>query len=116
MQCHDLLTASYGGLQVMIKSLRSLGITIEDNGDDSVIVHGSEARFTVFNRKVNGKQEDQSLFFANAGTASRFMTSAMTLLPPNSAVILDGNARMRERPIGKGQAMFVFHLNVWLWF
>jgi 3-phosphoshikimate 1-carboxyvinyltransferase len=38
------------------------------------------------------------LFIGNAGTAARFLTALLTL--GNGEYILDGDARMRERPIG----------------
>ncbi len=38
------------------------------------------------------------LFIGNAGTAARFLTAFLTL--GNGNYILDGDARMRERPIG----------------
>jgi 3-phosphoshikimate 1-carboxyvinyltransferase len=38
----------------------------------------------------------------NAGTATRFLTAAAILAPPDSGgIIIDGDARMRERPIGE---------------
>ncbi|HMN40082.1 MAG TPA: 3-phosphoshikimate 1-carboxyvinyltransferase [Phycisphaerales bacterium] len=35
----------------------------------------------------------------NAGTATRFLTAAAILSPPGTSVVIDGDARMRERPI-----------------
>ncbi len=38
----------------------------------------------------------------NAGTATRFLTAAAILAPPDSGgIIIDGDTRMRERPIGE---------------
>ncbi|MEW6402869.1 MAG: 3-phosphoshikimate 1-carboxyvinyltransferase [Chloroflexota bacterium] len=41
---------------------------------------------------------EASLFIGNAGTAARFLSAFLTL--GNGEFILDGDARMRERPIG----------------
>lgn len=46
------------------------------------------------------------LDLGNAGTATRFLAAAALLSPVPVPVTLDGNARMRERPIGElGQAL-----------
>ncbi len=37
----------------------------------------------------------------NAGTATRFLTAAAMLAPAGTSVVIDGDARMRERPIGE---------------
>jgi 3-phosphoshikimate 1-carboxyvinyltransferase len=42
--------------------------------------------------------EKAELFIGNAGTAARFLTAFLTL--GHGEYVLDGNARMRERPIG----------------
>jgi 3-phosphoshikimate 1-carboxyvinyltransferase len=46
--------------------------------------------------RIPAKQAE--LFIGNAGTAARFLTAFLTL--GNGEYILDGDARMRERPIG----------------
>ncbi len=42
-------------------------------------------------------QPAQPLYVGNSGTSARFLTAAATLAP--GPVVIDGNARMRERPI-----------------
>lgn len=44
----------------------------------------------------------EELYLGNAGTASRFLTTAVSLAKPSSAdsTVLTGNARMQERPQG----------------
>lgn len=52
--------------------------------------------------------ESVRLDLHNAGTATRFLTAAAILAPPSSAgVIIDGNARMRERPIAELASMLL---------
>lgn len=47
-------------------------------------------------------KEPITLDLGNAGTATRFLAAAAMLASPGSAgIIIDGNARMRERPIGE---------------
>ena len=45
---------------------------------------------------------DQDIYLANAGTASRFLTTVSTLSKPSKHAfsILTGNSRMKKRPIG----------------
>ncbi|CAI5715166.1 unnamed protein product [Peronospora destructor] len=45
--------------------------------------------------------DGEEIFLSNAGTAARFLTSAMTLASSerNGAVVITGNDRMKERPI-----------------
>ncbi|KAL7267978.1 3-dehydroquinate dehydratase (3-dehydroquinase) [Rhizina undulata] len=57
---------------------------------------------------VNGNGGDlhacgEQLYLGNAGTAARFLTTVATLVAPTSehkSVVLTGNARMKQRPIG----------------
>lgn len=56
---------------------------------------------------VNGKggkleASKEPLYLGNAGTASRFLTSVVSLATPSSvsSTVLTGNARMQQRPIG----------------
>ena len=77
--------------QVMLDSLRELGIAFEwVDGLKKLRVHGCEGKL---------KLPKKSLFLNNAGTASRFLTSLVCLVP-NGEIVLTGNARMQERPIG----------------
>lgn len=73
---------------MMIGALRALGVKIEQDGDH-VIVHGCAGKFPVKNA---------DLFLGNAGTALRPLAS--TLAFSGGQYVLDGVARMRQRPIG----------------
>ncbi len=83
--------------QVMIDALQALGITIDIQKDDdsasscnSIEVVGCGGRFP------NGA----TLQLKNAGTAVRFLTAAVAACG-TQPVLLDGNERMRQRPIGE---------------
>jgi len=77
--------------QVMIESLKRLGFKLEVNeAAAQIVVHGE-----------GGKIPNQSsdLYCGNSGTSTRFLT-AMTSVG-RGIYVLDGNARMRQRPIGQ---------------
>ena len=74
--------------EAMMMSLRALGVAITPAGETNLAVVGSAGRFAPF---------DGTLNCVNAGTATRFLTAAMSIVPGTQ--IVDGNARMRERPI-----------------
>eukprot|EP00045_Choanoeca_perplexa_P015942 m.207861 g.207861 ORF g.207861 m.207861 type:complete len:1320 (+) comp17124_c0_seq5:4748-8707(+) len=79
--------------KVMIAALRQLGvprIDFEDHGH-TLVIQGAGGKLT--------PAGDQPLFLANAGTAARFLTTACTLTTTGSSIV-DGVARMHERPIG----------------
>src|SRR5437660_2271234 len=77
--------------QVMIESLRRLGFKLEaDAGTAQIIVHGDGGKIP------NGEAD---LYCGNSGTSTRFLT-AMTSVG-RGKYVLDGNARMRQRPIGQ---------------
>jgi 3-phosphoshikimate 1-carboxyvinyltransferase len=72
------------------KALQTLGFDLqldEANGEMSVTGLGG-----------NIPAKKVELFIGNAGTAARFLTAFLTLA--NGEYILDGDPRMRERPIG----------------
>ncbi|MDW8325540.1 MAG: 3-phosphoshikimate 1-carboxyvinyltransferase [Anaerolineales bacterium] len=80
--------------QRFIESLQRLGFSIEQrpavNGQPSaVVVHGLGGRIPAARAE---------LFVGNAGTAARFLTALLAL--GQGEYVLDGDARMRERPIG----------------
>ena len=76
--------------QVMIDSLRRLGISVEHSpADCSVVVSGCSGRPRV---------ATADLWLENSGTSIRFLTALCAL--GRGTFRLDGNARMRERPIG----------------
>src|SRR5579883_2040087 len=70
--------------------LRALGVKIEPRDSGELVVHGVGGRF---------RKPAEPLFVGNSGTTIRFVAAAATLAPADSEVILDGVARMRERPI-----------------
>jgi len=44
---------------------------------------------------------EHTLDLGNAGTATRFLAAASLLAPPGTSIVIDGNERMRQRPIGE---------------
>ncbi|MEM3373484.1 MAG: 3-phosphoshikimate 1-carboxyvinyltransferase, partial [Candidatus Anstonellales archaeon] len=72
----------------MIKSLRKLGVKIEQKEKD-VFVFGNGGKF---------KKSNVSLYCGNAGTTFRFLT-ALSILN-DGEVLLTGSERMLQRPIG----------------
>ncbi len=75
--------------QRCIESLRRLGYVVETLHATSLQVMGLGGHIPA------SKAE---LFVGNAGTAARFLTAMLTL--GDGEYIVDGDARMRERPIG----------------
>ena len=81
-----------GGLEsddtlVMRRALTALGVEVEVDGS-SWRVEGRGGRFAL---------PTHPLDCGNSGTTARFLTAALTIAP--GPVVVDGNARMRERPI-----------------
>ncbi len=74
----------------MASALRELGVTIEETPKRDFVVAGRGGRFDA---------PSKPLFIGNSGTTVRFLTAAACLAPSETDVILDGVARMRERPI-----------------
>ena len=73
-----------------VKALQTLGFDLQlDQANQEMIVTG-----------LGGKIPAQKaeLFIGNAGTAARFLSAFLTL--GNGEYVLDGERRMRERPIG----------------
>lgn len=74
----------------MTEALRCLGVCIDHEPEATVV------------RGVGGALSASScahLFVGNSGTTVRFLTAAACLAPPNTSIVLDGTARMRERPL-----------------
>jgi 3-phosphoshikimate 1-carboxyvinyltransferase len=72
------------------KALQTLGFDLQlDEVNHSMTVTG-------LGGKISAKKAE--LFIGNAGTAARFLSAFLTL--GNGEYILDGEPRMRERPIG----------------
>lgn len=75
--------------------LKGAEISTEDLGE-TVVLKGNGGQLVTC---------DEELYLGNAGTASRFLTTVASLVginpeARNDYVILTGNARMQERPIG----------------
>jgi 3-phosphoshikimate 1-carboxyvinyltransferase len=75
----------------MITALSRLGVAVSREGDD-LRVGGCGGRWPV-------EGPEARLDLGNAGTAVRFLSAAALLSPV--PVVVDGNARMRERPLGE---------------
>ncbi|KAG7192418.1 3-dehydroquinate dehydratase (3-dehydroquinase) [Scheffersomyces spartinae] len=78
-----------------VSSLKGAEISTEDLGE-TIVLKGNGGNLVTC---------DEELYLGNAGTASRFLTTVASLVGLNSQaqndyVILTGNARMQERPIG----------------
>ncbi len=73
--------------QVMLDALRALGCRIDDAPD----------AWRVVGRAGSLASPEAPLFAGNSGTTARFLTAAATLA--DGPVVIDGTARMRERPI-----------------
>jgi 3-phosphoshikimate 1-carboxyvinyltransferase len=76
--------------RVMLESWRRLGIAVEHD------VEASQVRVTGCGGKIPASHAE--LWLENSGTSIRFLTAACTL--GSGQYRLDGNARMRQRPIG----------------
>ena len=74
----------------MTQALRELGVSIEETPERDFRVTGTGGKF---------QAPTKALFIGNSGTTVRFLTAAACLAPCGVDVILDGVARMRERPI-----------------
>ncbi len=70
------------------KALEQMGVTVE-HGEKSWVVHGCGGKLAT---------PEEEIFLGNNGTATRFLTSVMAL--GNGNFRIDGEKRMRERPIG----------------
>ena len=74
----------------MASALREMGIGIEETPERDFVVAGRGGEFDAPNKP---------LFIGNSGTTVRFLTAAACFAPAGTDVVLDGVARMRERPI-----------------
>ncbi|HEB90524.1 MAG TPA: 3-phosphoshikimate 1-carboxyvinyltransferase, partial [Deltaproteobacteria bacterium] len=99
-----------GGLEsddtiVMRAALVAMGIGIDDSkgtGDAAAEAAPSDASggsdaWTVQGRGGRFEDPEHPLDCGNSGTTVRFLTAALTLA--SAPIVIDGNARMRERPI-----------------
>ncbi len=77
--------------QRMLTAITQLGARASGNSEE-LTIHGVGGRW-------NPGPGDVTLHLENAGTATRFLAGAALLSPV--PIIIDGNARMRERPIAE---------------
>jgi 3-phosphoshikimate 1-carboxyvinyltransferase len=80
--------------QRMVEALRTLGSQVEVGEGGTVKVRGVGGRW-----KPAAGEGAVTLNLNNAGTATRFLAAASLLSPV--PIVIDGNARMRQRPIGE---------------
>lgn len=80
--------------QRFIESLQRLGFSI----DQRSAVSGQRSAVSVHGLGGRIPASRAELFVGNAGTAARFLTALLAL--GQGEYVLDGDARMRERPIG----------------
>ena len=86
-QIRDLLKSD--DTDRMLAALRTLGVSIEQTGENDYSVIGTSGRFP---------SKSADLFLGNAGTAYRPLTAALAF--NGGTYRLEGVARMHERPIG----------------
>jgi 3-phosphoshikimate 1-carboxyvinyltransferase len=77
----------------MLRAVSQLGARVERLGED-VAIEGAGGRWAPITDGL-----DVRLDLGNAGTAVRFLSAASLLSPV--PVIIDGDARMQQRPIGE---------------
>jgi len=75
--------------EILIKVLKKVGVKIIKT-NKQIIIQGNGGVFKEFNGTIN---------LGMAGTAMRFFTAVACLIP--GKIILDGNERMRQRPIAE---------------
>lgn len=73
--------------QLMAKALGQMGVTVEEPDATSFVVTSDGTL----------KAPKEPLMLGNAGTATRFLTAAVTLV--EGRVVIDGDESMRKRPI-----------------
>lgn len=74
----------------MRECIAALGADVVEPEKGRLVIRGSGGKF---------QAPAEPLFAGNSGTTIRFLTAAAALAPAGAKVLLDGNARMRERPI-----------------
>jgi len=82
----------------MLEALGTLGIHEDEN--DTIAVAGCGGKLPALNEAPDdeaGGTAGKLIYVGNAGTAMRFLTAMLAL--GRGAYVIDGNERMRERPI-----------------
>lgn len=94
--CHIKNLLHSDDTEYMLTALHKLGgmqFSWEEDGD-VLVVSGNGGKLTACG---------EELYLGNAGTAARFLTTVATLVSPSEehdSIVLTGNARMKQRPIG----------------
>jgi 3-phosphoshikimate 1-carboxyvinyltransferase len=83
--------------QRMIEAIRALGARVEPTRGSTPQSHA--VRIEGVGGRWKPASDAPTLDLGNAGTATRFLAAGAILSP--TPVTIDGNARMRERPIGE---------------
>jgi 3-phosphoshikimate 1-carboxyvinyltransferase len=78
--------------QRMLAAVRTLGASVREGDGGSLVVTGVDGRWRV-------PPEGVRLDLGNAGTAARFLAASAVLA--SGPLTIDGEPRMRERPIGE---------------
>jgi 3-phosphoshikimate 1-carboxyvinyltransferase len=82
--------------QVMLRAVAQLGARVEQPDADTLCITGVAGQWPI------AEGQAVTLDLHNAGTATRFLAAAAILARPGSAgIIIDGDARMRQRPIAE---------------
>jgi 3-phosphoshikimate 1-carboxyvinyltransferase len=77
--------------KVMIESLQKLGFRLDVNEEEAmIVVHGQGGKIPA---------AEAELYCGNSGTSTRFLTAMCSV--GRGRYLLDGNGRMRQRPIGQ---------------
>lgn len=80
-------------VRYMLTALKQLGVNYQLSDDKTICkVQGAAGKF-IFS-------DNTELYLGNAGTAMRPLAAALALLAPASGIVLTGDPRMKERPIG----------------
>ncbi len=113
--------------RVMIRAIEQLGAQVEPQGApsassgyahtpsppdpaaDQQSLHAPPQTITPATLRITGvggrwriaPGQTVRLDLHNAGTATRFLAAGALLAPPGTSVVIDGDERMRERPIGE---------------
>ena len=83
--------------KVMLRAVGQLGAAVDITAGDQLHISGCAGEFTPVRQGMATE-----LALGNAGTATRFLAAACALLLQDQAeVIIDGDARMRQRPISE---------------
>ena len=79
--------------RVMLRALDALGIGVEvDEPARAATIRGASGRLPANHAELD---------LRNSGTSTRFLAAACCLAQPDATFRLDGNDRMRQRPIGQ---------------